>query len=202
VTRIHRTLGIAAATLGFAAAFADLSPGFDTSALAAEVEAGRDHIPALQLGERIMRGDTTLRVFDLRSTAEFESDHIPGAQHASITELIRNLQPKNVDLVLYSDGGAHAAQAWVLLRTRGFRRVFLLREGFYEWNSRVFAPRLAVDATASERIEFQRAAKLSRYFGGVPRSGVPRSEVPTGYWTDDQSGESTPAGRILRRRGC
>ncbi len=202
MTRIHRTLGIVAATLGCALALADLSPGFDTAALAAEIDAGRDHIPALELGERIMRGDTNLRVLDLRSAAEFEHDHIPGAHHISITELIRNRQAGDADLVLYSEGGAHAAQAWVLLRTRGFRRVFFLREGMYEWNSRVLAPRLAVDATASERAEFQRAATLSRFFGGMPRAGVPRSEVPTGYWTDDHTGEPAPVAKTVRRRGC
>jgi rhodanese-related sulfurtransferase len=209
LTRIHRTLAITAAILGAAAALADLSPrarrgmdSFDPAALADEIDAERDHISALELGERIMRGDQTLRVLDLRSAAEFEQDHIPGASHTSITELVRNPQPKDADLVLYSEGGAHAAQAWVLLRTRGFRRVFFLREGLYEWNSRVFAPRLAVDATASERAEFQRAAELSRFFGGIPRSGVPRSEVPAGYWTDGRSGESTPKAKTIRRRGC
>jgi rhodanese-related sulfurtransferase len=202
LTRIHRTLGIGAAILGCAAALADLRPRIDTAALAAEIDAERDHVSALELGERIMRGDKTLRVLDLRSTAEFEQDHIPGAHRTSITELVRNPPPGDADLVLYSEGGSHAAQAWVLLRARGFRRVFFLREGLYEWNSRVFAPRLAVDATASERAEFQRAAELSRFFGGMPRSGVPRSEVPAGYWTDGHSGESAPVVKTVRRRGC
>jgi hypothetical protein len=89
--------------------------------------------------------------------------------------------------------------------------VFFLREGIYEWVSRLDRPSLAIDATEAERVEFARASKLSRFFGGTPQSGIRRSEVPTGYWTDRESPESgtasstntAPNARIkVRRRGC
>ena len=47
-----------------------------------EIAAERDHISAPELAERIIAGDPALRVFDLRSAAEFEQMHIPTAQHA------------------------------------------------------------------------------------------------------------------------
>jgi hypothetical protein len=49
-------------------------------------------------------------------------------------------------------------------------------------------PRLAIDATDAERQEFARAEVQSRFFGGQPRSSVPRAEIPTGYWTDGEAG--------------
>jgi hypothetical protein len=106
---------------------------------------------------------------------------------------------------LYSEGGAHSAQAWVLMRMRGYRQVFILREGIYEWISRVHEPRLATDATAAEQAEFARAAELSRFFGGLPLAGVPRNEVPVGYWTGSASTQASPVRETvakIRRRGC
>jgi hypothetical protein len=99
---------------------------------------------------------------------------------------------------------------------RGHRRVFFLREGLFEWLARVREPRLAVDATARERADFVRAREMSRFFGGVAREGVPRAEVPVGYWNDgstaDPSGPSAETAsrgssteRLIagiRRRGC
>ena len=60
---------------------------------------------------------------------------------------------------MYSGGGAHAAQAWVLLRARGEREVFFLRGGIAEWLDEVMNPRNVPDSIAA----------LSKYFGGFPR---------------------------------
>jgi len=200
MTQIHRTLAVIAATLGCAAALADRQPAGDAAHLATEIDAERDHISALELAERIMHHDSTLRIFDLRSSAEFEQFHIPSASPITIRDLTNQSLPRDASIVLYSEGGAHAAQAWVLLRMRGYAKVYFLREGIYEWNARVFEPKLATDATPAERAEFERAAELSRYFGGVPRSGVSRSELPAGYWT--AAPEAKPRTEKIRRRGC
>ena len=218
MTRIHSALAIAAATLGLAAAVADARPGVDAAQLAADIAAERDHITAPELAARIMRQDPALRVFDLRPRADFDALHIPTAASITLDELARLPLPRDASIVLYSEGGVHSAQAWVLLRLRGHSDVQFLREGIYEWLARVIEPRLAVDATAAERADFTRAEPQSRFFGGQPRSSVARSEIPTGYWTDadgastvspDAAGSRhSPADAIratvgsIRRRGC
>ena len=50
-------------------------------------------------------------------------------------------------LVLYSEGGAHAAQGWVFLRALGYDHVFFLRGGLYEWLDEVMNPTLAPGAS-------------------------------------------------------
>jgi hypothetical protein len=116
--------------------------------------------------------------------------------------------PADATVVLYADGGSNAARAWMLLRTLGHHRVLVLREGVSEWIGRVLEPRLASDATAAERAAFARAAAASRFFGGDPLAGVPRADVPTGYWTGIQRNGQQPAGKSkraiasIRRRGC
>jgi rhodanese-related sulfurtransferase len=214
VTRVHTVLLFTAAWAGLAAAGTGSGSPAETSRLAAEITTGRDHISAPQLAERIMAGNARLRIFDLRSIGEFEQMHVPTAEHASIETLLREPLPRDTSIVVYSEGGAHAAQAWVLLRLRGYQQVFVLREGLYEWIARVAEPRLAVDASAAERAAFAKAASYSRFFGGMPQADVPRAEVPIGYWTgqagaaerltpetaSSTSTRATVAG--IRRRGC
>ncbi len=207
MTTVHRTLAGAAATLAMAAALVDARPAIDAATLAADIETERDHISAPELAARIMRADPTLRIVDLRSRAEYDELHIPTASHATLDDLTQARFGRDETVVVYSEGSAHAAQAWVLLRLRGLRNVYFLREGIYEWIARVHEPRLAVDATPAERAEFERAVALSRFFGGVARSGVPRSEVPEGYWTGATAASNAPsrgaqATARVRRRGC
>ena len=215
VTPRHRGAVAVAAALGLAAAVADLKPA-DAISLAVEIETERDHISAPDLASLIMSGDPALRIFDLRSPADFARMHVPGARQATLEMLSREPLRRGVTIVLYSEGGAHAAQAWVLLRMRGHRRVFFLREGMFEWLARVMEPRLPIDATAVERADFARAVEMSRFFGGVAHEGVPRAEVPSGYWNTGADSGSPPsssaaassrqsANRIIagiRRRGC
>ena len=208
--RVRSALAIAAAILGLGAAVADVRPIASVTDLAADIDADRDHVSALELAERIKSRDASLAVFDLRSQQEFDEFHIPGAKRATLADLTRGTLPKTSTVVLYSEGGAHSAQAWVLLRMRGYRQVFFLREGLYEWIARVREPRLAVDATPAERAEFARAEPLSRFFGGVPMSDVVRAEVPAGYWTTPVNGDvrenlaaaTRQVVANVRRRGC
>jgi rhodanese-related sulfurtransferase len=208
VNRLHRALATAAAVLAAGAAATELGSRVDPVQLAAEIDAERDHISALELAERIMARDSTLRIYDLRSPEEYQQLHIPSAQLATLEQLAREDLPRVATIVLYSEGGAHAAQAWLLLRMRGYENVAFLREGLYEWIARVLEPRLAVDASPAERADFQSAAELSRFFGGVPRAEVPREEVPAGYWSHQDSAQpavakaTAEAVKGLRRRGC
>src|SRR4051794_7072467 len=107
MNRLHRTLAVAAATLGCTAAVAGRRPATDPSALATEIDRETDHISALDLAEQIMRNDANLRLYDLRSAAEYDDFHIPGAQRTTVSELTRTTHPVNARIVLYSTGGAH-----------------------------------------------------------------------------------------------
>jgi len=207
-TLTPRRLAMAAVVLalGALAAGEPRPPGQDLMALAAEIEAERDHVSAPELAQWIRRGEPGLRIFDLRARAEYDELHVAGAEWVTLEGLLRLSLPGDAKVVLYSEGGAHSAQAWLLLRARGVRAVWFLREGMYEWIARVLEPRLPRDPSPAEQAEYDVALPLSRYFGGVPRRDVPRAQVPTGYWTGSETRATTPrvaeaVGRI-RRRGC
>jgi rhodanese-related sulfurtransferase/uncharacterized membrane protein YedE/YeeE len=172
---MHRALGSAAILLGTLAAFAG-SPyraKLDVQQLASEVTREEDHVTAMELATWIKDRKPGLRVLDLRSEAEFDEYHVPGAQNVTLDALLTTTRYASTDtLVLISDGGAHAAQGWVFLRALGYQHVFFLRGGLGEWLDEVMNP--------------AKSTALTRYFGGVPRSSDARTNSVTN----------------MRRRGC
>lgn len=199
VSSVHRALAVAAATLAaFAAITGSSKPAtrgaIDASALARDIEHEDDHVTALELADWIKDRKPGLRVLDIRSDSEFAAYHIPSAERKSLPEIARMTPRDGETLVLYSGGGAHAAQGWVLLRSLGFARVYFLRGGLLEWMSDVMNPSLP-DSTGNAVADSARAhaAALSRYFDGVPRLGAP-----------EPADAGSPAQSVarLRRRGC
>jgi rhodanese-related sulfurtransferase len=146
-------------------------------ALADEIEHEADHVTALELAQWIRERRPGLRVLDTRSDSEYREYHVPTAERFPLSAVPGARFAPNETLVLYSEGGAHAAQAWVLLRTAGVRNVYFLRGGLLEWMDMVMSP-----TSPSE---------LTRYFGGVPRpSAVP---IPQ---------NTTEVVARVRRRSC
>ena len=197
-------MALVAAVLAGAAGAADL-------AVSPARSAGRKtlaFITAPDLAARIMKGDAALRLFDLRPAEAYRQFHIPTAVHASPADLAVVPLDPGTDVVLYGDNRGSVGDAVRALRTRRPSSVQVLREGLSEWLGRVHEPRLATDATREERVEFERAAAQSRFFGGMPLANVPRAEVPAGYWTGAPRSDALLAAAALesvaaiRRRGC
>jgi rhodanese-related sulfurtransferase len=207
----HRLLGAIAIGLGLAAAAAG-EPArnggrIDLGALAAAVENEQDHVSAPALATWIRARRPGLTVIDLQPASAFEQLHIPTAVNMTVTQAAAVDAPLDSPIVIYSEGGTHAAQVWFMLRARGYRRVYFLREGLYEWVSRVLDPMLAIDATPAEEAAYDEAAEMARYFGGRPRRNVPRDQIPDGYWLHEHGHDADRAGKSdaidnVRRRGC
>lgn len=202
MSRLHLALALAAAVLAAAAGAADLASPVERDAR--WERAG--FISAPELAVRIMNGDASLRLFDLRPATAYQQFHIPTALLAAPADLAGTPLAADTDVVLYGDDRATLSDAIRVLRTR--HKVQVLREGLSEWLGRVHEPRLALDATPEERAQFERAVTMSRFFGGVPLAGVPRAEVPTGYWTGAPRTDALleaaalQSVAMIRRRGC
>jgi rhodanese-related sulfurtransferase len=202
-------LAAAAIVLGALAALAgsprlDRNARLDVSRLAQIVEREEDHVTALELAAWIRDKREDLRIVDVRDSADFEAYHIPKAERIPLDRLVSSQFRKNQTVVLYSDGGAHAAQAWVFLRALGHEKVYFLRGGLYEWLDDVMNPSIAADATDSAKAAFEITSEVSRYFGGVPRVGEdvssqPSLPVPA---SRQASGSAKAAVARVRGRGC
>ena len=193
--------------LGIAAAFAGApEPAAGSLAsrrlLADEITREADHVTALELAAWIRERRPRLRVIDVRPDSEYAAYHVPTAERMTLTQVAEAPFVAGETVVLYSEGGAHAAQAWFLLRARGHERVFFLREGLYEWMRDVMEPTLSADADSAARAAWPEVAALSRWFGGVPRAGE-RSAVPDeAIAVPSRGAESRAAVARVRRRGC
>lgn len=179
-----RALAVGALVLGTAAAFAG-SPyraargSVDVTELSSMVAREEDHVTALELAAWIHDRKPGLRVIDVREPDEFAAYQIPTAENVPLAQFSRLSLKPDETVVLYSGGGAHAAQAWVFIRAMGHRQVFFLSGGLNEWIDEVMNP---VASTP-----------ITKYFGGVAR--------PEGSASPNSA---TTADRVkqLRRRGC
>ena len=175
-------LGLLLLTLGFAGLFLGdpydrAAATIDTAELAEIVQREVDHVSPEQLADWIIRGGADYRIIDLRSPADFEQYHIPGAENVPITGLADHGLLRNEKIVLYSEGGIHSAQAWFLLRAKQYAGVYILRGGLQEWKDSVLFPSLPADATPAQRVTFAKMAEVSRFFGGQPQ-GVASAAHP------------------------
>jgi len=197
VNAVHGALMLTAALLAAGAGIVDRRSGPPAS-----------FIPAPELAGRIMGGDQTLRIFDLRAAEDFDAFHVPTAQRVDPAALAEVPVSPEWSIVVYGDNQQSLALAVQAFRRRPHHDLRVLKDGVFEWLARVHEPRLAVDATDAERQEFERAAALSRFFGGQPQAGVSRQEVPMGSWngavrTDDLLTQAaTQSVATIRRRGC
>jgi rhodanese-related sulfurtransferase len=208
--RVTRGLAIAAVTLGTLALLAG-SPvrraSVDVATLAGIVEREEDHVTAVELARWIKDRRPGLRIFDIRSDSEYRAFHVPGAERATLSALVEADFPPGATVVLYSEGGTHAAQGWFFLRSRGLTDVYFLRGGLFEWLDQIMEPKLPAHATPEQQRAFQEMAALSRWFGGTPSigdpdaTGVPASALPKDDGHTLTTRTSDAIGRI-RRRGC
>jgi rhodanese-related sulfurtransferase len=134
---LHKHLAVVAVVAGLLAA-APASRSIDVATLASQVAQEEDHVTALELAAWIRDRKAGLRILDLRTRKEFEAQRIPGAELTAFESIATMpFRGPGETLVLISDGGAHAAQAWVFLRALGHRDVYFLRGGMGEWNDEV-----------------------------------------------------------------
>jgi len=195
VTR-PQLLGVGALGLAALAAFVGTPvparPGeIDVNQLAGMIAREEDHVTAIDLAGWIKDRKPGLRVIDVRPAEAFDDFHLPTAENMPLPSISQAAFKTTDTLVLYSDGGAHAAQGWVLLRSLGYRHVYFLRGGLGEWLDDVMNPVIPANAAPDVADAFKRTVELSQYFGGHPTVG-------------DRPPATTTSQRIeaMKRRGC
>jgi rhodanese-related sulfurtransferase len=90
------------------------------------------------LAERVAAADPLLLVLDVRTAAEFDEGHIPGAvniPYDSLAARITELGPAGArDVVVYCRSGRRAAIALTTLKDAGFSRLLHLEGDWLRWS--------------------------------------------------------------------
>jgi rhodanese-related sulfurtransferase len=208
---LNQKLACGALALGALALFArpnrDNVVTLDVKELATIIDKEDDHVTASELAGWIVAGRSDYRLIDLRSEKEYAEYHIPTAENVTLTALPETSLLANEKVVLYSEGGIHASQGWMLLRAKGFKNAYTLKGGLDQWKEDVLFPTRAETATPEERARFERAAALARFFGGSPRTGgaqvatVKTPEMPKVERPAPSAGATAAAPR-KKKEGC
>lgn len=205
---VKSRLAVLALVLGILALFGDPFGGgsvtLNARELAAVVESEVDHVTVEQLADWIIQGRNDYRLLDMRAGEAYASYHIPTAESVQVTELADYPLFRNEKIVLYSDGGTHSAQAWFLLRARGYSGVYILLYGLEEWKERILFPTLAPDASPPQVADFQRVSRMSSFFGGTPRTGSAAVETAAVAMPAPPAAGAAPVVSRKRKRkeGC
>jgi rhodanese-related sulfurtransferase len=178
---LNQKLATAALLLGAVGAFARVAPDHVVAVhereLLTSVERQDDHLMATELAGWIVEGRSNYRLIDLRDEKAYGEYHLPTAENVPLAMLPDAALLRNETIVLYSEGGIHAAQAWMLLRAKGYAGATTLRGGLDAWKEEVLFPALPKDPTPQDQARFERAAAVAKFFGGSPRSGAADSAV-------------------------
>ncbi len=191
---LNQKLAIAAVALGAIGLVARPNAGgrvtIDTRTLAAEVAREVDHVDVYELADWIVQGRSDFRLIDVRDEKAFVEYHIPTAENVPLARLEDYPLLRNEKIVIYSDGGIHSAQAWFLLKARGYAGAYILRGGLEEWTDAILFPTFSENPTPFRRQRDARVRALSVHFGGSPRTGaaaetsapraMPKMDAPAG----------------------
>jgi len=150
-----------------------------------------DHVKVEELADWIIQGKSDFRIIDLRTEKEFSEYHIPGAENIPMQTLDKSNLMKNEKIILYSEGGIHSAQGWMILKAKDFKGVYILFGGLEEWNEKILFPKISENATPEQLAAFEKTKEVSKFFGGTPQTGgttevkdapkvqAPKLEAPT-----------------------
>lgn len=209
--------GLAAAAFGLGALAMAGQPmrghvvTLDTQELATIVAREADHVTPADLADRVIRGATDYRLVDLREAAPFAAYHIPGAENIPLAQLTDAGLARNEKIVLYSDGGIHAAQAWMLLRAQGYQGVTTLFGGLDAWKDQVVFPVAPMNPTPAQQANFDRALQVAQFFGGHGRAAaaaggadsltIAAPAAPKAQVSGPATGKSGPVAK-KKKEGC
>ncbi|HKJ33523.1 MAG TPA: rhodanese-like domain-containing protein [Balneolales bacterium] len=172
----QKKLGLLALILGFFAVFAG-SP-YETNKitinakdLALMAQKDVDNVSVQQVADWIIKGNFDFRIIDTRSPKEYADYHIPMAQNIQLSALLnQNFYPTD-KLILYSDNSEKATQAWLLLKAKKFKNVYILKDGLNAWKDKILFPKMPANPSEGQMAEFNKIKEVSKFFGGTPQTG-------------------------------
>jgi hypothetical protein len=204
-------LGLVALALGIIAIFAGNPYGgsfinVNEKELALSTVNNADKVSVNELADWIIKGKADFELVDLRSEAKYNEYAIPNAQCIPLVQLPESDLLRNQKIILYSDDEVAASQAWFILKSKGYKGVYILDGGLNSWKEKVLFPKAPVNASKEELAHFQKMKEVSKYFGGQAQSDSsisesrPSFQLPTSNTAMQKQGTSPT--KKKKREGC
>ena len=155
---------------------------FSNREIASSIASKSDHVTAEDVAAWVIDKRPDIILVDIRSTEEFTEYHIPGSINIPLAKLFdqesQDILRSDYTFILYSNGGTHAAQAWVMLKQMGIDSYVMLG-GLNYWVSAILNPEPPDDLVADpEVLDYQFRKSASEFFnkGGVSAEQNENSE--------------------------
>jgi len=208
---LNGRLAVAAFVLGFLALFAGTpyrggQAVLNAKELSLAMAPDAGQVSVSTLADWIIQGKSDFRVVDLRPEAAYAEYHIPPAENIALAELGESSLQHNEKVVLYAEDGARAAQAWMLLKAKGYKGAYLLRGGLEAWKDSILFPKTPANATPAQLAQFARATEVSKFFGGTPQgvagdsASAPKVAMPTLAMPAPKAAAGAP--KKKKKEGC
>jgi rhodanese-related sulfurtransferase len=135
--------------------------------------------------ERIIGGDPTLQLIDVRPAGQFRKFALPGAVNILLDSLLSPnyseiLHQPGKDHVFYSNADIEADQAWQLCSRISVARIFVMKGGLNFWFSTIVKGTQPEQTAPSQDLDLYSFRQSSRqYFTGGSSTGAGQSDKKT-----------------------
>ena len=130
--------------------------------------------------ERIVAGDPSLQLIDVRTAEQFRKYALQGAVNVPLDSLLNPqwkeiLQQAGKDKVFYSNADIEADQAWQICRRNSVDRIFVMKGGLNYWMETIMnsiEPPATAPSQAFNLFHFRQAARQFFTGGSVKSESV------------------------------
>lgn len=171
----EKKLGGAAFILGVIAIFAGNPYGgafikVNEKELALSTVNNSEKISVNDLADWIIKGRADFELIDLRSAEKYNEYAIPGSQCIPLAQLPEADLLRNQKIIFYSDDDVAASQAWFMIKSKGYKGVYILSGGLTAWKEKVLFPKAPISGSKDELAQFEKMKEVSKFFGGQPQT--------------------------------
>ena len=136
-----------------------------------EVHSNTRYLSTDEIAKRIIDGDPTVYLVDVRSADEFQSYSLPDAVNIPFEaildeEWVETLNQDVLDVIFFSNDDIYAEQAWALCKQKGYANLYVMDGGLNKWFATIMLPEKPGEMASSEEIdlyEFRTGASI--FFG-------------------------------------
>ena len=170
-----------------------------------EIKEGSHLVSTDAVAAMLIEKNPSLQLIDVRSASEYDAYHLPGAISVTVDNILSDENTALFDQdvvmnVLYSNGTSAAVEAWMLLRQKGFRSLYVMEGGMNHWAETIMNPTFPSASGSNDelaRYDFRKAAGGALGGGGgaalqpavtasapagtaAPKAGAPKKKRAAG----------------------
>jgi rhodanese-related sulfurtransferase len=136
-----------------------------------EIQSSNRYLSTDEVAKRIIDGDPTYFLVDVRSQEEFNLYTLPGAVNIPLANVLdkqwnEKLNQVGLNIIFFSNDEIDAEQAWALCKLQGYANLYVLDGGLTRWVETIMLPPKPDElATSVEMDLYTFRTGASIYFG-------------------------------------